>query len=463
MDADRVKFSSWLPGQLSPEGPRYLALVNALEHDVNEGRLPDGSRLPAHRELAQQLGLSVGTVAKAYQEAEQRGIISGRVGHGTFVRRRGPGRDEASARREAVNMALNVPAHGRETEILSGLLAEVSEVRELAPLLDYHPHGGIRQHREVIAASVSGGSFTVDPTRLFLCNGAQHAIDIALRLVARPGDAVLVDSLTYSGFKAIAAANHLSLVPVAMDGEGADPDALETACRTSGAKVFYCMPTLQSPTARTMSLARRRRIAELADELDLTIIEDDVYGFFLPERPVSLTELAPERSFYVTSYSKCVAPGFRLGTLTVPAGFTDKTELLLHASSWFVAPVLSEMAVRLIESGRLDELVRERRQQAIERYRVFSGIFPAAERLKFPPFYGWLPLPPDWTAVGFASATRRHNILVTPPIASTVDDTDPGAIRICLGGAKDLTELSSALYTLNEIIARPPMNVFSVA
>ncbi|QRM32250.1 PLP-dependent aminotransferase family protein [Microvirga sp. VF16] len=462
MDSDKVKFSGWLPRQLSPEGPRYLALVDALQQDVNEGLLQDGSRLPAHRELAQQLGLSVGTVAKAYQEAEQRGIISGRVGHGTFVRRPALSRNQASVPREPLNMALNVPAQGHETEILSELLADISNTRDLAPLLNYHPHGGIMRHREVIAASIFGSS-TADATRLFLCNGAQHAIDIALRLVAKPGDSILVESLTYSGFKAIAAANNLTLIPVAMDGEGADPDALETACRTSGAKVFYCMPTLQSPTARTMSPTRRRRIAELAERYDLTIIEDDVYGFFLPERDVSLTELIPDRSFYITSYSKCVAPGFRLGTLTVPSAFKGQTELLLHASAWFVAPMLSEMAVRLYDSGKLDDLIRERRHQALDRYRVFSGVFPTAEKLRFPPFFGWLPLPVEWSAAGLASATRRHNIIVTPPIASTVDDADPGAIRVCLGGAKDLTELSHALYTLNEIIARPPMNVFSVA
>lgn len=456
-------FTGWRPRQLIAEGPRYIALVNALEQDIAEGRLADGDRLPPHRDLARELNLSVGTVSKAYQEAEQRRIVSGHVGQGTFVRRHTLGRDEAPAAREPVNLALNVPADGHETEILSGLLAEVSRIRNLAPLLDYHPHGGIRRHREIIAASVSGGSFTVDPAQLFLCNGAQHAIDIAVRLVTRPGDAILVDNLTYSGFKAIAAANHFTLVPVAMDGEGIDPDALETACRTSGAKVLYCMPTLQSPTARSMSLARRRRIAELANNLDLTVIEDDVYGCFLPERPVPLAELIPDRSFYITSYSKCVAPGFRLGTLTVPSALTRQTELLLHASSWFVTPMLGEMAVRLIESGKLDELVRERRQQALDRYRVFSNVFPAAERLKFPPFFGWLPLPPEWSAVGIAAAARQHGILVTPPIASIVDDEDPGAIRVCLGAPKDLSELSNALSTLNEIIAHPPMNVFSVA
>lgn len=459
-----MRFCRWLPRRLSPEGPRYLALANALEQDLNEGRLDKGSRLPPHRQLAKQLNLSVGTVSKAYREAERRGIISGHVGQGTVVmRRRGPDRHEASAARDTVNMALNVPVDGCEAEVLSEGLSKVASFRALAPLLAYHPHGGIRQHREIIAASASRGSSTVDPARLLLCNGAQHAIDIAVRLMTRPGDTILVECLTYSGFKAIAAANNLTLIPVAMDDEGTDPDALETACRTSGAKVFYCMPTLQSPTARTMSFTRRRRIAELADNLNLMIIEDDVYGFFLPERPVSLTELIPNRSFYVTSYSKCVAPGFRLGTLTVPSVFTKQTELLLHASSWFVAPMLGDMAARLIESGKLDELVRERRQQALDRYRVFTGIFPAAERLKFPSFYGWLPLPLEWSAVGLASAARGQNILVTPPVASMVDEVDPGAIRVCLGGTKDLTELSNALYTLHEIVAHPPLNVFSVA
>lgn len=450
----------WQPRQLASEGPRYLALVNALEQDIADGRLSDGDRLPPHRDLARQLNLSVGTVSKAYQEAEQRGIVSGHVGQGTFVRRRSVTCAEGC---ELINMALNVPANGSETQILSALFDETGRERDLAPLLGYHSPAGIRQHREIIAASVSCGSFTVDPARLFLCNGAQHAIDIAVRLVARPGDAILVDTLTYSGFKAIAAANNLSLVPVAMDDEGTDPDSLETASRTSGAKVFYCMPPLHSPTGRTMSLTRRLRIAELAESLDLTIIEDSVHGFFLPEQPALLTELIPNRSFHITSYSKCVAPGFRLGTLTVPSVLAEQTELLLHASSWFVAPVLSEIAVRLIQGGKLDQLVRERRQQALDRYRVFSGIFPAAQKLKFAPFFGWLPLPPKWSANGFASAARHHSIVLTPPSASMVDEADPGAIRVCLGGPKDLAQLSNALHTLHEIIARPPLDVFSVA
>ncbi|TIW16997.1 MAG: PLP-dependent aminotransferase family protein, partial [Mesorhizobium sp.] len=360
-------FAGWRPRQLASAGPRYLALVNALEQDIADGRLSDGDRLPPHRDLARELSLSVGTVSKAYQAAEQRGIVSGHVGQGTFVRRRFAARAVATGH-EPVNLALNVPAEGNETQILSALFGEVVRERDLAPLLRYHPHGGIWKHREIVAASLSDKSFAVEPARLFLCNGAQHAIDIALRLVAKPGDSILVDAFTYSGFKAIAAAHHFTLVPVEMDGEGIDPEALKQACR-SGARVIYCMPTLQSPTARTMSLARRRRIAELAEELDLIVIEDDVYGFFFTERPVPIASLAPDRTFYVTSYSKCIAPGFRLGTLTVPTAQIAQAELLLHASAWFVAPMLGEAVVRLIENGKLEEVLRERRRQALERYR----------------------------------------------------------------------------------------------
>ncbi|MER8549904.1 PLP-dependent aminotransferase family protein [Mesorhizobium sp. M1169] len=455
--------SAWRPRELVSEGPRYLALVSALEQDIAVGRLSDGDRLPAHRDLARELGLSVGTVSKAYQEAEQRGIVSGHVGQGTFVRRRSAVRNGTTVGYEPVNLALNVPAKGSETQLLSALFGDVSRERELAPLLEYHPHGGIFRHREIIAESLCDSSFSIEPEQLFLCNGAQHAIDITLRLVTKPGDSVLVDAFTYSGFKAIAAASHLNLIPVAMDDEGIDPEALKQACRASGARSLYCMPTLQSPTARTMTLGRRRRIAELAEELDLIVIEDDVYGFFFPERPLPIATLAPDRTFYVTSYSKCVAPGFRLGTLTVPTAYIAQAELLLHASAWFVAPLLSEAVVRLIESGKLEELLRERRRQAIERYRVFLDVFPNAPKLQFPAFYGWLPLPKEWSADQFTAAARVHGILVTPPIASAVGAVHPAAVRICLGAPKNLEELSTVLQILRDILARRPANVVSVA
>ncbi|KUM26746.1 transcriptional regulator [Mesorhizobium loti] len=455
--------SGWRPRLLSAEGPRYLALVNALEEDIADGVLSEGDRLPAHRDLARELGLSVGTVSKAYQEAEQRGVVSGHVGQGTFVRKRAGIRSESVPRHEPTNLALNMPAEGKETKVLSAILGDVIREDDFAPLLRYHPHAGIWKHREIIAASLSDDSFNIEPSRLFLCNGAQHAIDMALRLVARPGESILVDELTYSGFKAIAAASHLTLAPVEIDDQGMIPDALKQACQDTKARVLYCMPTLHSPTARTMTPDRRRQIAELAEEFDLAVIEDDVYGFFFPERPLPLASLAPNRTFYITSYSKCIAPGFRLGTLTVPASYMAQIELLLHASAWFVAPMLGETVVRLIGSGKLDELLVERRRDALERYRLLLEVFPNVARLPSPAFYGWLPLPREWSSDQFVSAARARGILVTPPVASAVREAEPGAVRICLGAPKSPMELHSVLRVLRDILKRHPVNVASVA
>jgi len=452
----------WLPRDLAPAGPRYQALLDALERDIRSGDLAEGQRLPPRRDLALQLGLSVGTVSKAYYEAEQLRLISAHVGQGTFVRRlrtsTAPKGDS-----DVINLALNVPAMGAENDILSSVFSDIARPNDLAPLLLYGPHAGVMQHRAIIADWMSDGILETDPSRLFICNGAQQAIDIALRLVARQGDSILVDELTYSGFKAVAAANRQSLVPVTMDHEGVVPEALEAAHRATGARVLYVMPTLQSPTARTMSVARRKAIAALSETLDLWIIEDDVYGFFYEHRPAALASLVPDRTLYITSYSKCVAPGFRLGTLSVPAKLVDDANVLLHAAAWFASSMLSEVLVRLIEDGRLDALIAERRRAALERFQIFKSVFRDAGDVPCPPFFAWLPLPRSWSANDFVAAAQTNNILVTPPASSSVASHDPAGVRICLGSPRDGAELGSALHNLAKILEASRQTVFSVA
>src|ERR1700761_9545114 len=115
----------WIPALGDAAGPSYLALVQALEDDLQAGVLKPGARLLPQRDMASQLGLSVGTVSRAYAEAEARGLISGEVGRGTFVQRR---RLPASAKgggQEAVNLAPNVPPATGEDELIGAVLSEV--------------------------------------------------------------------------------------------------------------------------------------------------------------------------------------------------------------------------------------------------------------------------------------------------------------------------------------------------
>src|ERR1700761_3392063 len=117
--------TDWVPSLASIEGPRYLAFVLALEADIASGRVKPGMRLLPQRDMAQRLELSVGTISKAYAEAEQRGLISGEVGRGTFVQRRRPETRGLGSPDATINLALNVPPYTGEDELIGAVLSEV--------------------------------------------------------------------------------------------------------------------------------------------------------------------------------------------------------------------------------------------------------------------------------------------------------------------------------------------------
>src|SRR5215471_9521890 len=175
--------SDWIPTNLGDVGPLYLQIVVRLEQDIAKGVLARGARLLPHRDMADRLKLSVGTVARAYDEAERRGLISGEVGRGTFVLGEV---SRAVGRNKSMNLALNAPP----------LTAE-----DVGNLLCYLPHQGIERHRTIIAGWLDRHGMLASADGLFITHGAQHAISIAMGLLAGPGDSVLAENLTYSGMR----------------------------------------------------------------------------------------------------------------------------------------------------------------------------------------------------------------------------------------------------------------------
>src|SRR6266571_8682132 len=167
------------------------------------------------------------------QKAEQRGLISGEVGRGTFVQRRrleprGLGSSEAT-----INLALNVPPYTGEDDVISSVLAEIVADGEMSNLLGYLPHQGLPRHREAMVTWLASLGVTVDADHLFITHGGQHALSIALGMVAAPGDMVLTESYTYSGMLALSAQSGYRLHGVATDASGLisvdiDPAITET-------------------------------------------------------------------------------------------------------------------------------------------------------------------------------------------------------------------------------------------
>jgi len=440
----------WAPRIEGKKGPRYLAIVEGLFEDLAAGRLHEGSRLPTHRDLAERLGVTVGTVSRAYAEAARRGLVSGEVGRGTFVR----GTSEADAgsgeAEGVVDLGQNHPPDATtvpQRRALLEALARLTVRRDVGRLLDYPAAGGNPGDREAGASWVARAGVEASPADVLVCTGSQHGLTVVLATLLEPGDLLLTESLTYAGVKAVAGLLHLRLKGLAIDGHGLRPDALEQACREGGAKALYLIPTHHNPTTAVLPEERRHEIVGLARAHGLAIVEDDVHGLLPEQRPRPVAALAPERSYYLTSTSKTLAPGLRIAYVAAPPAMVPRLAASLRATTWAVAPLTAAVASAWIRDGTADALLQARREEARARQAIARDRLVSADvETKPEAYYLWLRLPEPWRRDSFVAEARARGVLVTPADVFAVGrEPAPHAVRLCLGAARDRDALARGL------------------
>ena len=257
--------AGWTPTLPPGERPLYERLLDALREDIASGALGDGDRLPPQRDLAHRLGLGLGTVTRAYVEAEKAGLVQAHVGRGSFVRGVGVASRPAAEDPGPINLSQNIAPVGPGGERIAQTLARLQRRPDLLDNLAYAPSAGLEAHRRAFATWLSrtAGVERADWRQLICCAGAQHALSLALAALCRPGDEVLCEAATFPGARVLAAHAGYRLTGVAMDGEGLLPDALDQAA-ANGAKAVFVLPTLQNPTGRIMGAARRADIVAVA-------------------------------------------------------------------------------------------------------------------------------------------------------------------------------------------------------
>ncbi len=436
----------WSPRLAGRKGPRYRAIVEALAEDFAAGELRQGARLPTHRDLADTLGVTVGTVSRAYAEAARRGLVSGEVGRGTFVRGAGDEPVEAEAS-ETCDLSQNHPPEpaGRpQRAALVSALASLTSGGDVGRLLDYPAAGGGALDREAGASWIARAGLAVSADEVLVCTGSQHGLTVVLATLLEPGDVLLTESLTYAGLQPVAGLLRLRLRGLPIDAHGLRPDALEDACREGRPKALYLIPTLHNPTTAIMPESRRREIAEVARRHGLRIIEDDVHGLLPTARPAPIATLAPECSYYLTSTSKTLAPGLRIAYVAAPPADVPRLAASLRATTWAVAPLTAAVASHWIRDGTADRILEARRQETRERQAL------ARERLagfdldtKPEAYYLWLRLPEPWRSESFVAEALARGVRVTPADAFAVDRAQaPHAVRLCIGAARSRETLA---------------------
>ena len=448
-------------------GARYQRLVQALEEDLATGRVQPGYRLPPQREAADMVGVSVGTVTRAYREAEILGLVESHVGRGTFIRGADPDSPSKTST-TTIDLSLNIPPLTVSMQRLNASLQRLASHQQSAHYLAYLGHEGLSEHRTTIATWLSRRrGIEVSPEHVVICNGAQHAMSLAFAALCSPADTIMCEAATYHGLKPLAAHIHCQLQGLPMDREGLIPDAFEAACRTGQSHVLYTIPTLQNPTARTMGETRRAEIVQIARQHDIWILEDDIYAFLYDTPPTPLATLAPERTLYIDGMSKSLAPGLRFGYLVTPLCHLDAIKRAMRATCWMTSPIIVEMVCELIDSGHMDILGRQLREEARERTRMARVSLMDLMQSEFntdPAFHFWLPCD-ALTAERIANRAQQEGVIVTPPTAPLVhtglSPAETG-LRLCIGAPSTRDVLGVALRKLHHAISSIGQEDFSL-
>jgi len=450
--------TSWTPDLSGQDGLQYERLADAIAEAVRRGELAPGAKLPPQRDLAWKLGLAVGTVSRAYQLAEQRRLVSGQVGRGTYVLDPANDRGDAGPQSGAVDLVHNVPNISGQVPALAAALNEIGRMPGLGRLLDYQPENGHPRYRAAGAAWMKRAGLEIEPDRLILTGGAQHALAISLLALAKPGEAVLTERLTFHGVADAIAVGGARPVGVAIDEEGAVPEDLERAARATGARLVFLTPTVHSPTTGTMSAKRRGEIARVLNARELILIEDDVYGYLPAHRPAPIACQARERVIYIASVSKCLGPGLRVAWIAVPEALRDRLREALRATALRLPAFGPEIAARWIEDGTAERLVQELRRDTAARFAIAEAAFKRlAWRGRPDALHAFIDLPARWRDDRFAAEAERRGIRICAAREFAADGADaPNAFRVAIGAPRDRATLRRALETLAHIVELTP-------
>lgn len=358
---------------LSPQSPTPLVtqIVEGLRRLIVEQSLRPGAKLPSIRAFAASHGVSVFTVVEAYDRLVAQGWLVSRTNAGFFVKRRG----DAPAAGEAPRPDLRFDARWYLQQIFESRSLSLKpgcgwlpndwlfeegvrrSLRQLATdgaeLGGYGlPHGHLAL-RLLIAESLAEQQISVDAENVLLTQGSSQALDLVARRLVHAGDAVLVDDPGYPNLMFMLRFLGARLIGVPRRAHGYDLEALEALIAEHQPKVFFTQPRLQSPTNSVTPVSQLFRMLQLAEQHDLTVIENDIYGDLDPESRPSLASFDQlKRVVYVGSYSKTVSPNIRVGYLVARTELLDDLARLKMVSGLTSSDLTERLAFGALSEGR---------------------------------------------------------------------------------------------------------------
>ncbi|CAN7424788.1 PLP-dependent aminotransferase family protein [Aminobacter sp. LjRoot7] len=457
----------WLPDLSSGSGPLYLRLAERIENDIDNGVLASGAKLPPQRDLAYDIGVTIGTVGRAYALLRERGLVSGEVGRGTYVLERNgvvpsiiepaPLPHEGSRSVEAPagklhfdsTAAPNVGQNSAIETITSAICRDYPD--DVASYARNFPEHWFRAG----SAWLSRNGFAPSPDTIVPTLGAHAAIVSIIAAVTQPGDFIVFEHLTYTQVARSSGLIGRRMALVRSDAHGIDPVDFEAVCAQKHPKVAFLMPTWQNPTGATMPAERRAAIAEVARRYNVLLIEDDLYGALTDDRTPLLAEFAPERVFVVGGLSKSVAAGVRGGWLSCPAHFRHSIRVAHKMVTGGMPFLLAELCAQLVLSGeaaaiRARSIAEINARLDIVRRTLAGSDFNIAANIPFV----WLALPEPWNSGTFKNAAYGQGVLVDDEDEFKAGRSDQvfHRVRIGISAPRSRAEVEGGLIKLRRLL-----------
>ena len=441
----------------------YQRIAQQLAEDIQRGVYRPGERVPSVRKLSVQLGVSHATVLQAYATLEDQGMIRARPQSGYYVHQSpaliAPTPEIAQVERPALVTRASII----NQVLLEGRREGVFPLGAAVPHVEYLPVRALHQQiakvtrfqsprafsymfspgyeplRRQIAIRMRDAGVVVDPAEVVVTHGCVDAMQMALRVITRPGDLIAVESPTYYGWLQLAEVLGLKVIEIPCDPTtGLSLEALQLAARQWPIKALLLTARLSNPMGGTLPAERQHQLLRLASDYDLQIIEDDIYGELLFEQGSSKALKAFDRDgrvIYCSSFSKTLAPGVRIGWVISPSHQAE-IERLQTFTTHSACSVTQMGVAAYLENGGYDRHLRSVRQEYRKNLSAFQlavqQYFPAGTQMTRPKggFVLWVSLPAKVNTQELHLRALQHGISIVPGLVFSNTEQFNHCIRL---------------------------------
>lgn len=452
--------SMWSPRIDTNARVKYIGIVEAIEADIKNRLLKPGDRLPAQRQIADSLSVDLTTVTRAINEAARRGLVETQRGNGCFIAQTTFSHYNSSQLIEGkpLDLSMNNPP------IPSGLNLEKKVAEAISELslsgisashhLCYQETAGHPDDREAGQQWLSSKLTDLNSDQLLISSGAHSALFCLLSYLKRRGaKTVAAPEFSYPGLRAMAEQLQLDVVGIIMDEQGIIPEQLQLQCAKQTIDILYVIPNIDNPTTATLSAQRRESLIVLANQYDLTIIEDDPYYQFVDEKLPSLFNMARDRTWHIATISKCLSPSLRVAYIASPnindaLGLTEE----MRISHLMAPPLMTAVVSHWIRHHKIDEITQAIKTENIRRQSLAQSIFQQSDISSHPASpHLWLRMPHGYKALDFAEQASRIGVSIVPSTAFVMFRSRSQAVRISLGASSDYESLKQGLAILSDL------------